>query len=305
MSGGGGNTNTTQEFRPPSYLTDSPHGNQWSNYVDNVTNNAQHPYVPNPNPQTAPLNNTQLSGLNQAIDIGQNGTPNGNAASQSVIGTLQGDGFRDPGTNPYAGPNQFLENNINQNADLMNRQYQQGTQATQNAMAARGGAFGSSAHQQMFEQGQAGLANSIGQMGNTARMQDYTTQQGLAENSLNRNQQAYQNERGNQMQAAGLAGGQLYQNDVNGARMVTGAGDAINAYQQQTLNDQNNAWQQQQQYPWQMLQNIGGALSQASGTAGSSTFSQNGGGPGWLGGLLGGGSLGLGALNYFGGSGGH
>ncbi len=324
--GGGGGTNTvtsTQEFRPPSYITQGgPNGsNLWSDYVNNVTNNASQPYTPNPNQQTADLNNTQRSGLDMAISIGRDGTPIGNQASQSVMGMLQNGGQDAPGlssnvqsgTNPYAGANPYLEGMINNTADLMNRQYQQGTQAQQNAAAARGGAFGSSAYQQMFDQGQAGLASSIGNMANQYRMGDYTTQQGLSENALNRNvgtqeynqgqkQGAYNQNQQNMLGAAGLAGGQLYQNDVNGARMVTGAGDAINAYQQQTLDDQNNAWNAQQQYPWQMLQNVGGALSQASGTSGSSSYTTQGqgGAPSWLSGLLGGGALGLGALNYFG-----
>lgn len=288
MSGSGGGTNTvtsTQEFRPPSYITNSPQGNQWSNYLNNAQNLASQPYTPNPNPQTAPLNNTQLSGLNQAIDLGQNGSPSGNAAAQTSMGIMQ-----NGGDNPYAGPNPYLDANINANADLMNRQYQQGTQATLNAQSARAGGFGSSAWQQMTNQGQAGLASAIGQMSNTARMQDYTHQGDMAQQGIQ-----------NQLQAANLGAGQLYQNDVNGARLTTGAGDALNAYQQQTLNDQNGAWNAQQQYPWQMLGNFGNALSQASGTSGTNTFTQQGqgGAPPWLSGLLGGGSLGLAAGNYF------
>lgn len=321
MCGGGGGTNTVtsqQEFRPPSWLTDANGHNLWSEYVQNVIGNSQQGYQPNPNPQTAPLNNVQLAGLNQVVDVAQNGTPTSNAAQAQVMHTLNGDysgpgtqaNFT-PGTNPYAGPNAYLDNMINSNADLMSRQYAQGAGATLNAMAARDGAFGSSAHQQMASQGAAGLANSIGQMANNARMQDYGMQQQLSENAINRNlgaqqwnnnaqQQAYQFDRGNQMAAAGLGSGQMYQNDLNAGRAVTGVGDALHAYSQANLDDMNNAWNQRQQYPWQMLQNIGGALSQASGVAGSSNFTQQGnnGGMGWLSGLLGGGALGLAGLNY-------
>jgi len=121
-------------------------------------------------------------------------------AQNTINGQYLGQGL---GTNPYAGANPFLDKAMGDVAGRMTDAYKNGTAAQSMGQFQQGGAFGGSAHQQFMEGQNRAFADSLGSTMNNMSMQDYTTQQGLAENSLNRQLSQFQGERNNMMGAAG------------------------------------------------------------------------------------------------------
>jgi hypothetical protein len=267
MSGGGTTSSTTtQKFEPPGYITnyDGNGGNYYSDAINAQKDISSRPYQSYNLPTVAPLNDLQDTGLKMAADYGMNGSPYGNQARSLGLSTMKGD---------FLNSNPYLDQNINDTAANMTRSFQQGTAAQTDAAAARAGAFGGSAYNQLTSQNAAGLANSIGQMANTARMGNYNT------------------ERGYQNQAMGMAP-QFSADDMNGIKSVTGAGDAYGAYTQKLLDAGKSSFDAQNNYPQDALNRFLATLNQASGTNGGQTTSQSLPGQSLLG-LLGG--LGAGA----------
>jgi hypothetical protein len=78
------------------------------------------------------------------------GSPITNAANQNITATLRGD-YLDPRTNP----------GYQQTLDDLKSNYATGTAAQTDAMAARGGAFGGSAHQEMMQRNNRAFADSL------------------------------------------------------------------------------------------------------------------------------------------------
>lgn len=149
----------------------------------------------------------------------------------------------------------------------------------------------------MVNQNQFANLDRNSQLGEAALNRGLTAQT----NDLNRASQYWAQERQNQVGALPLAM-QAQQNDLNNAKALTSVGDAQRQYQQDMLNAYKNNFTQYQQYPFQMLDAFGSILSRASGNYGSST-SQNTqnyqANP--LAALIGGGLLGAGAYNAWGG----
>jgi hypothetical protein len=177
MGGGQTSSTTTQKFEPPSYITNYD-GNGGNYYADAISRQAQlssEPFQQYDLPTVAPLNDLQDTGLKMAADYGMNGTPVGNTARGLATNTMQGN---------FLNSNPYLDQNINDTAANMTRSFQQGTAAQTDAAAARAGAFGGSAYNQLTSQNAAGLANSIGQMANTARMGNYNTERGYQNQAM-------------------------------------------------------------------------------------------------------------------------
>ena len=100
----------------------------------------------------------------------------------------QSDRSQNAGQNAYAGPNQYLEGAIGRAAGDMQRSFKQTVVPELDRMAQQSGSFGNSGVQQVQNEAYRDLGENIGNVSNQMRMQDYTTQQGLAESSLNRGQ---------------------------------------------------------------------------------------------------------------------
>ncbi len=96
------------------------------------------------------------------------------------------------GKNAYAGPNKYLENAIRSTQDDMTRQFNNNVQNSTDSMMARAGAFGGSAWRQAQQANQESLNRQVSEVSNNMRMQDYQTQQQLAEADINRRLQAQQ-----------------------------------------------------------------------------------------------------------------
>jgi hypothetical protein len=120
-------------------------------------------------------------------------------AQDTIGGKYLGQGL---GTNPYSGANPYLGQSMDNVSRRMTDAYKNGTAAQTMGQFAQAGAFGGSAHQQFAESQNRAFADSLGQTLGNMQMQDYTTQQGLAENQLNRNLQQFQGERSNMMNAS-------------------------------------------------------------------------------------------------------
>jgi hypothetical protein len=190
-------------------------------------------------------------------------------------------------TNPYAGQNAYLNNMVADSNKNITDAYNQNAVPALAAQFAQGGAFGGSAMQQAGTQSQDTLAKNLAQSTDNLRYQDYTSQQGLAEDSLNRNAALYQQGFQNQLSAS-------QQNTANAVNASSGL-NAINATQQGYLNQLNNYGQTQQDfaqgnidqaynnwyqqnygYDQQKLNNYGNALNSISGNfQGSATTGAN------------------------------
>ena len=143
-------------------------------------------------------------------------------AQDTIGGKYLGQGL---GTNPYSGANPYLGQSMDNVSRRMTDAYKNGTAAQTMGQFAQAGAFGGSAHQQFAESQNRAFADSLGQTLGNMQMQDYTTQQGLAENQLNRNLQQFQGERANMMGAStGLGNlGQTSTSTMQGVGPVQGA----------------------------------------------------------------------------------
>jgi hypothetical protein len=272
-----GNSTTTQKFEPPENTKPG-----WDAYINQGMALTQRPFQQYNLPTVAPLNDMQNTGLNMAFDRAANGAPDLNTARGMNTATMQGQFLN---SNPYMNEG-HVNSVINDNQNNMVSAYNQGQSQQNNAMANLNGGWGGSGWQLSHQQGAEGLAKQVGQMANTTRM-GYD-QMGS---------QDYQNERGLMNSAAGMTP-QFAQDDWTAIKTATGAGDAYQAQAQKEMDAAKGQFDQQVNYPMQQLENLGSILSRASGTyggGGTSTTSGNSPGPSALGGLLGLGSLGVGA----------
>lgn len=248
MSGGGSQTtNTTQEFKPPSY-TQQP----WQDFVTAGQDLASQPQQIYTGMTVAPLNGQQSQAQQFAEDRALTGAPDLNAARGSNMNISQGNLL----SNPFQ-TTAYTDQAINDTANNMANAYATGTAADTASSAARGGAFGGSAYDQKQAMGAAGLANSIGQMGNQYRLQN----QGQATNDYRSGV--------NQILGANQSSGQLSQDDWTAANALMNNGNQSNSYVQALLNANQNNWNQQQNYPAQQLGLLQQVLSAASGVGGS------------------------------------
>jgi hypothetical protein len=307
--GGTGATSVTQEFHPPSYTQAG-----WQSALNTAGNLASQPYQQYQGQTTADMNEAQNYGLSQLFSAATQGTPVQQAGQAQTVNTLNGQYLNagpqsnvQSGVNPLLGlENPWMNQNIADNTDNMVGAFNR-SNASQNLMAARAGAFGSSPWQRMADTAQQGLVRNVGSMASQTRGADYQNQQQLAEGALNRDvgtqqfnqqqaQQGWQSERDRQMSANNLAP-QWYQSDLNAGRAAVGVGDALQGYQQQLLTDRQGQFQAAQNAPYQSLQNFVSMLQAASGSGGGSmSATNNGGGGGWQQ-LLGLGLAGAGAYN--------
>ena len=148
----------------------------------------------------------------------------------------QSERSQDAGQNAYAGPNQYLEGAIGRAAGDMQRSFKQTVVPELDRMAQQSGSFGNSGVQQVQNEAYRDLGENIGNVSNQMRMQDYTTQQGLAESSLNRGQ-------ANNQFNAGMSANDLSRNLAGGFQ---GNAQNNNYLMQGAMFDSGNALNTQQ-----------------------------------------------------------
>lgn len=92
------------------------------------------------------------------------------------------------GANPYAGSNPYLGQMIDQASGDVTRNFNSVVRPRLDSLARASGSFGNSAVQEQEQNAYNDLGKNLGNIASGMRFQDYTTQQGLAENALNRTQ---------------------------------------------------------------------------------------------------------------------
>lgn len=195
----------------------------------------------------APMNDAQNNALNTTIGIGSGTNAGVAAAGQNNADTLNGK-YLDPNSNPY------LKDTFNSAADAVTRQYQTATAPQTAGAMESAGRYGSGAYNNQVKNNQLNLGTSLNN---------------LATNIYGGN---YQTERGNQMTAAGQAGG------INSAQYInpTAALQAGNQQQTQRQNVDNNAmaaYNYNRDQPTNALNNY---LAQIGGNYGTSGMTQSG-----------------------------
>jgi hypothetical protein len=306
---------------------------------------AQRPYQEFSGMTQAPMNQAQVTGLGMTQGRAISGNPLQDAAGKYMLNTFSGGN-----TNPIAGQqtsiaanpmmgqinaqsvaptqnamygldNPYLNARIGQVGSDIQDNYAHGTAAQTDSAFARDQAFGGSAYNETVGRNNASLAGALAKSASDMRMQDYTAQQGLAENYASRGQQSALANQSAGLQAqqanlgsyesainrgvgaqqtdlarnAGLYGqqqanamGQLgyvlpfANQDYTDATQMYQSGAPQNAYTQSLLSDARARWQGQQDYPSSQLDSFWRNFSNAVGNSAQSTVTQGNNNAGWM-----------------------
>lgn len=270
MSGGGGNTTTTQKFEAPDFTIPG-----FQDYLTNVTNAA--PGVAGAvyqGPTVAPQSTESTVAGNMASSLAQYGSPLTATAYGQLQNTAAGNNINPYATmgNAYMGDNPYLQSVIDKtNTDTTN-QYRLGTAAQTDSAAALHGAYGGSGYQQMVGMNQLGLANALANNDSSLRMQNYNQSAQLAENQLNRATQGYQQDQSNALNAA-MASPSMEAGDLAAINAMNQYGNQNQTNLQNQLTAAQGQFNQQNQAPMTAQDLIANALRVASGSGGSSSSS--------------------------------
>jgi hypothetical protein len=306
--GGGGvpkNTTTTTETKLPDWLV-----NNYQSFIRQTNDVNNKPYQSYGGQLNAgPSQGQQLAGA-LAQQGATYGLPGQASQVNGLTGLMSGDfntttkanpyGGKTThiGINPYAGQNTYLDKMVANSNQNITDAYNQNAVPALAAQFASGGAFGGSAMQQAGQQSQDTLAKNLAQSTDNLRFQDYTAQQGLAENAINRSvaaqqtdlarnsalaQQDWQNLlSANQQNAANVVNGSQGLNAVNQLQQgylgaLGGYGQIQQDFAQGNIDQAYNDWYQKNYgYDQQKLNNYGNALNSISGNfQGSSATGAN------------------------------
>lgn len=273
FGGGGGGQQSSNEFKPPGYTEQG-----WKDYLSNAQDLSGKGLSPYGGQTVANMSPMQAQGLQMLSDYATQGTPERGATGRAVMRATAGE--MNPyaaQANPYMGENPYLSKMIDTSNAKIADQYGRVTAPGLNASMARAGAFGGSQWQQEQKSNQDQLLGALGANTNSLLSQNYNQSANLAEMGLNRGMSGWQSGIGN-----ALAGGQLglgQQQVDQGAIQAMIAGGAIpQQYQQQLLDAAGKYYGAQQQAPFTLSDFLGSALSRASGTGGTNTYTGNSGG---------------------------
>lgn len=292
----------------------------WGSYLQGASQQSQQPYQQYQGQRVADFSNPQLQGMQMITDRATQGNPFagqinstlssmfGNTGGYGNGGTSSGGGGgytyqvgpgRDPehagGVNPLAQSNPYLNDIISKMSSDTTNAYSTGTAAQNDARAARAGAFGGSAYEQVNQDNAASLAKEIAGQSGQLRFQDFGNRQQLEEARLARAQQAQlaNQAAATQMAASANAGNASLANSQAAQRMqalqmamgynpqyqdaaqLMNVGGLQQMYSQNLLNQGYQDFTQQQQYPQQQLDQFGNAISRATGGQGTQTQQTN------------------------------
>lgn len=227
MSGAKTPSTTTQvtEQKRPEYINQAFE----QRYLPGVYAAYERGYSPYQGQRIAALNPNIQGAMQLTQARAVSGSPVANAAQRSVTDTLSGR-FLNPTTNPaWEGISSGIID-----------KYKVGIAAQTDKAFAQNRAFGGSAYNEAVQRNQAGLGSALaGAAGNL-----------------------YNQERGYQMQAAGMAP-QLAEQDYRDAEALLGIGDIQRQYEQDLLNQSMQDYNDQVNYPISQLDMLGRGLSTA------------------------------------------
>ena len=254
---GGGNTSTSTQGVNPAFQPlagqVAERGMQFGNM----------PHTPYPYSQTADFNPYQFAGM----DMNANQAMNGQLpqqAQQGLSDTLSGAYLGGGPTNPYAGANPYLEQNIQSTLGDITKSYNTTVAPTMAANAYQSGSFGNSGQAEMETASRDQLQRNLGRTSANMRMQDYGMQSQLAESGLNRNQQGFDSERNRMMNGLGLAPS-VYGLGYAPGRELMGIGGTMQQQQQNVLDKQYGQFQDAQGWPFKTYDAMMAPFGRASG----------------------------------------
>ena len=243
----------------------------------------------------------QFAGMDMIANRATQGSPllnQAEAAAGNILGGgAMGQTYRNPysdalnkftgaqtqvGSNPYAGANPYLEQNIQNTLGDVAKTYNQTVAPTMAATAYKSGSFGNAGQQEMEAASRDQLQRNLGRISGDMRMQDYGMQQGLAEADISRrmgaqqqdlarnsglygadlsrnagtwgqqnalNQQGYQSGMNNMLQALGMAPS-IYSAGYMPGQQLLGIGGTMQQQGQRYLDADYSQFQQAQQWPF-------------------------------------------------------
>ena len=273
---GGSTSSTTQSI--PTEL--KPLAKAYSDKAMDLSNQAYRGYD---GQQVAGLNWLQTTGAQAAADRAMNGDSLMNQGKSTMQNALASGNaatsLGNLGKNQYAGSNPYLQQNINAALGDITRNYNDAIAPGLTTQAVGSGSFGNSGAQAVQQNSLNDLTKNLGNTASSMRMQDYTAQQGLAENQLNRNMTAAQDYAGRNDQ---LKSQYLNLAPTYGSQAYTDASQLMNVGQQyqdnnqQQLDAQYQNWTDQQNDPYKKLAAMSGVFG--SGLGNTASTKQSGGG---------------------------
>ncbi|QJP10453.1 hypothetical protein [Pseudomonas multiresinivorans] len=192
--GGGGKSTTTTEI--PKEL--KPLASAYANKAMDLSNT---PYQGYGGQQVADMNWWQNQAAQAVGGRAFNGDPTMNLGSQTIrdalysgnAATVNPNGnINNGGQNKYAGSNPYLQQNIDAALGDITRNYNDAVAPGLTTQMVNSGSFGNTGAQAATTNALNDLTKNLANTSSGMRMQDYTAQQSLAENQLNRDLQTQQ-----------------------------------------------------------------------------------------------------------------
>jgi hypothetical protein len=229
--GGGGDQQSSTQRLIPDELKGAA-----SAYSGMVTNLADRPFQAYTGQGVADLNGMQTGAMNMIQNRAMNGSPVMDQANQTLTGFMQGGQ-----TNPY------LDQMVNKAQQSVAQNFNTMTKPALETAGVNSGSFGNSGIQERMGLQQKAAAQQMGDIATSMYGNAYNTDQS------------------NKMQALGMA-------PTFGNQAYTDATQLMNAGNTAQQNDQSKAdfgyqqYQNQQNYPLQQINAVGGGLNNMSGT---------------------------------------
>lgn len=305
-----GQSTTTSNTAPPWALP------YWGSYLNGISDLTSKPYTSYSGPRVADFSPEQQQGMQMIAQRATQGNPLNGMITSSLSGMLgntngYGNGASGGGggggtggytgnfklgKNPLLNSNPYLDDILKRTGADTARDYALGTAAQTDSRAARAGAFGGSAYEEVNRANAASLADRIAGAGTQMRYQDFGDRRNLEENAINRDLQgqiakaqinaqrsasagANATSRANAMDNSKLQALQLAMtygdSGYKDAAQMMGIGGLRQMYSQNLLDSDYQNFNDQQQYPFKMADVFGNAVSRASGGQGQSTSQTN------------------------------
>lgn len=282
----GQDSETTTEWKPPDWTVPRwQEGVNRAYEISNVYGNGRD--LSWQGPFAAPATQEQvdaMSGL-RGMALPMVGNPQhlqqqANARNATIQQGLSG-GMTNPymgQSNPFGGAtNPEFEKMLASTRQGMEDSFARGTAAQTNAAAARGRAFGGSAHNELGAVQGAELAKQVAGMEAGMRNDQYNRAAGLWGQDIGRNAGLAETGFGRQLQTLGMMPS-LQAGDVNLLNSLLAGGELFRGLDQQELEGQIGRHQQNVQQPIAALNILMDALARASGGGGTSSTITRGGG---------------------------
>ncbi len=282
----GSDSESTQEWKPPTWTED-----KWKEGLDRAYEISgvygSGPSLAWQGPFSAPLIPEQVDAIGGLAGMAAPlyGNPQWmQDQAKAKQGTIQ-QGLTGGMTNPYQGQsnpyggatNPEFERMLASTRQGMEDSFARGTAANTNASAARSGAYGGSAHNELAATQGAELAKQVAGMESGMRSDQYNRAAGLWGQDVGRNAGLAETGFGRQLQTLSMMPS-LQAGDVNLLNALLSGGELSRGLDQQELQGHQGVHQQNVQQPIAALNILMDALARASGGGGTSRTTIGGGG---------------------------